>query len=90
MNEIHCIVSGRVQMVMYRDFVKRGARTLGICGWVKNLSDNSVEVVAQGGKEKLEVLITRIRKGSLLSHVEDVQVEWRTPTQSFDGFNIVF
>lgn len=90
MHEIHCIVSGRVQMVMYRDFVKRGARSLGLTGWVKNLDDGTVEVLAQGDKEKLELLIQRLNKGSILSKVENIRVEWREPTERFDRFDIVF
>lgn len=90
MQEIHCVVKGRVQMVMYRDFVKRGARSLGLTGWVKNLSDGTVEIVARGEKEKLEQLVARMKKGPLLSKVEDVRVEWREPSQHFDSFDIVF
>ena len=87
--EIHCIVHGRVQMVMYRDFVKRGARALGLIGWVKNLMDGTVEILAQGEREKLEQLIIRMQKGSMLSRVDDVAVEWRIPTHVFDGFEII-
>lgn len=90
MEEIHCVVSGRVQMVMFRDFVKRKARALGLTGWVKNLDDNTVEVLAQGEKKTLEQLIARMRRGSLLSNVEDVRVEWRSPKQSFEDFHIVY
>ncbi|MBI2048563.1 MAG: acylphosphatase [Parcubacteria group bacterium] len=89
MQEIHCIVKGRVQMVMYRDFVKRGARALEIVGWVKNLSDGTVEVVAQGEKTQLEMLIERLKRGSILSHVDDVHAEWRPSSEHFDSFEIV-
>ena len=77
-------------MVMYRDFVKRGARSLGLSGWVKNLDDGTVEVVAQGKRSQLEQLVTRMRKGSVLAKVQDVHVEWREPTRLFDAFDIVF
>ncbi|MEK7628104.1 MAG: acylphosphatase [Patescibacteria group bacterium] len=88
MQEIHCLVFGRVQMVMFRDFTARGARSLGLTGFVRNLADGSVEVVAQGAKEKLEALVVRLKKGSLLSRVDNVQVTWCEATQSFDGFII--
>jgi acylphosphatase len=90
MQEIHCIVKGRVQMVMFRDFVQRKARGLGLFGSVRNLPDGAVEVIAQGEKEKLEALVKKMRKGSLLAHVNTVSVTWCTPTQPFDGFHIVF
>ncbi len=90
MEEFHARVSGRVQMVMYRDFTARKARKLGITGYVKNLSDRTVEVVAQGEKSALETLIAKLHRGSILSHVESVDVEWRTPTEQFDSFKIAF
>ncbi|MBI4067814.1 acylphosphatase [Candidatus Kaiserbacteria bacterium] len=90
MQEIHCIVKGRVQMVMYRDFVQRKARGLRLAGIVRNLDNGTVEVVAQGNKEDLERLVEKLRKGPLLARVDDVRVEWQEPTQSFDGFKIIF
>jgi acylphosphatase len=90
MQEIVCHIYGRVQMVMYRDFIKRGARHLGLTGYVKNRSDDSVEVLAQGAKAELKRLIERLHEGSLLSHVERVDVQWRdNPTKKFDSFDIV-
>ncbi|MEX2013680.1 MAG: acylphosphatase [Parcubacteria group bacterium] len=89
MNEIRSIVTGRVQMVMFRDFTRRQARSLGLMGTVKNLNDGTVEVVAQGGKEQLEVFIERLRKGSLFSRVDDVVVAWREPSVTLDGFHII-
>jgi len=88
--EIHCIVSGRVQMVMFRDFVQRKARGLRLTGAVRNLPDGAVDVVAQGSKESLEALVAKLHKGPLLARVDDVSVEWREPSKSFDGFQIIF
>ncbi len=88
--QIEVRVSGRVQMVMYRDFVKRRARKLGLVGTVKNLVDGSVWVVAQGEKELLVQLISYLHRGSLLSSVENVEVTWDNPNLSFTGFNIVY
>lgn len=90
MEELHAIVSGRVQGVMYRDFVKRGARRLGLRGWVRNLPDSTVEVLAQGERGALESLVRRMRRGSLLSRVDGVDIEWRTSSMLHAGFDIVF
>jgi acylphosphatase len=90
MQELHAIVSGRVQMVMMRDFVKRGARALGLTGYVKNLADGTVEVVAQGERDKLDKLTERMHKGSLLSQVEGVRVEWRSPQGRYEQFSIEY
>lgn len=89
MEEFHAIVSGRVQMVMFRDFTTRKARKVGVKGFVQNLADGTVEVVAQGERQALERLIDYLRRGSILSRVEGVQVTWRTPQKTFDSFTLV-
>ena len=81
---------GRVQMVMYRDFAQRKARGLHIVGTVTNLPDKTVEVVAQGEEKDLEKYIAKLKRGSILSRVDGVEVEWREPSQSFEGFKIVY
>jgi acylphosphatase len=88
MQEFHAIISGRVQMVMMRDFVCRKAHSLGLMGYVKNLSDGTVEVVAQGEREVLEKLVKQLHKGSVFSRVDGVQVTWRAPSASYGSFNI--
>ena len=90
MSEIYCIVSGRVQLMMFRDFTQRKARGLGLVGTVRNLSDGRVEVVAQGSKEKLETLIKHLHEGSVLSRVDNVEVIWRETKSIFDEFYIVY
>ncbi len=87
--EIHCKVTGRVQMVMFRDFVKRGASGLGLFGTVRNLSDGSVEVIAQGEKEKLEKLIEKLRGGSIFARVDNVHVKWKEAETHFNNFTIL-
>ena len=82
------IVSGRVQIVMYRDFTRRSARSLGIAGEVKNLPDGTVLVVAEGKKEDLDTLIGRMKKGSLFARVDDVSISWQEPSGRFTGFFI--
>jgi acylphosphatase len=89
MHEFRAIVSGRVQMVMFRDFVTRKARKVGVKGFVQNLDDGTVEVVAQGEKGSLERLIAYLHRGSILSRVENLNVEWRTPQKIFDSFELV-
>lgn len=82
------IVSGRVQIVMYRDFTRRNARSLGIVGEVRNLPDGTVSVIAEGEKKDLDALILRLKAGSLLARVDDVAVTWCEPTGAFAGFSI--
>lgn len=89
MSELHCIIAGRVQMVMFRDFTQRKARSLGITGWVKNLPDGTVEVVAQGERPALEELLRKLRRGPFLAKVEDIRAEWRVPSERFTAFELL-
>lgn len=89
--QLTAIITGRVQMVMYRDFVQRKARGLGILGTVRNLPDGSVEVIAEGEKELLEEFIGYLKKGSWLSRVEHVEVRWdNNQNQNFREFSILY
>lgn len=90
MTEIEVSITGRVQMVMFRDFAQRKARFLKIRGTVKNLADGSVRVIAQGEKETLERYIELLHKGSMLSHIENISVSWREPQEEFIGFKIIY
>ena len=88
--EIFCTIRGRVQLVMYRDFACRKARRFGLVGYVKNHSDGSVEVLAQGSEELLKKYIEQLEKGSPLSRVKEVEVQWREPSMKFSNFSIHF
>ncbi|MDR3548540.1 MAG: acylphosphatase [Candidatus Pacebacteria bacterium] len=85
---IEAIISGRVQGVMFRDFACRKARGLKLVGEVQNLDDGTVRVVAEGSRDLIEKYIEKLRDGSLLAHVEDVRVEWHSPTDAYRSFNI--
>ena len=62
------LVSGRVQGIGFRDWVRRTARTHGVRGWVRNREDGRVEAVATA--EDLEPFEAALRKGSALSRIE--------------------
>jgi acylphosphatase len=66
-------VRGRVQGVGFRWFVEREAQTLGIAGWVRNRSDGTVEVLAQGTREQLFSLRSKLQQGPRASRVDDVE-----------------
>jgi acylphosphatase len=87
----HVIISGFVQGVGYRRFVKRHALELGLNGWVKNLADNRVEAVFCGPKEQIEKIISICKKGPFLSEVKDILADWKSQQiETFDSFKIVF
>ena len=88
--QIECIISGRVQGVLYRDFSRRKARELGLVGTVGNLSDGTVKVVAQGEELTLKKYIEFLKHGSLFSRVEECKVTWSNPEQTFSDFQIKY
>jgi len=90
MKEINCKVTGKVVMVLFRDFVQRKASGLGLVGYVENLEDGSVHVVARGDEENLEKLIEHLHKGPFLARVARVNVEWREPQEEYSGFKIEY
>ncbi|NPA82530.1 MAG: acylphosphatase, partial [Epsilonproteobacteria bacterium] len=67
------IVSGKVQGVWYRDTIKRKAKELGVTGYVKNLPDKTVEVVANLSDEDYDKFLEILKEGSLLSRVENIE-----------------
>lgn len=71
---VHLLISGRVQGVGYRRFLKRKAEDLRLAGWVRNMPDRRVEAYISGGKENVEKLIELAKKGPFLAEVTDVQI----------------
>jgi len=88
--QLECKIKGRVQMVMFRDFVQRKATRLGLSGTVQNMSDRTVQVVAEGEEDKLQELLSLLHKGSIFSRVDKVEEKLRQPKGEFSGFRIVY
>jgi len=83
-------IFGRVQMVMFRDFVTRKARGLGLGGTVQNMKDGSVFVIAEGDQNTLDILVRHLKKGSLLSKVEHLEQTFKEPSGVYTSFNIIY
>lgn len=90
MVEIYCIISGKVQAVAYRAYIQDAANELEVNGYVRNLSDDTVEVVAQGAPSVLKEFVEYLHEGSLLAKVDGVAVEWRSVKTPLDDFSIRF
>lgn len=90
MKRVHLIVSGRVQGVFYRDFARREAERIGVKGFVRNLREGGVEIVAEGEHDKIKDFIKSCRKGSFASFVKHVKVKEEKPTSEFEDFEIRF
>ena len=82
------LVRGRVQGVGFRWFVEREAHILGIAGWVRNNHDGSVEVLAQGTRDQLSGLHSRLREGPRAARVDAVEVSDATPAAGLTSFRI--
>jgi len=70
------IVSGRVQGVGYRAFVRRYALNNGLSGYAENTSDGRVEIVAEGEKSELEHLLVHLKKGPTHAKVTALDTTW--------------
>ena len=88
MNSLHCVVTGQVQGVCFRSWVFDQAQSLGLTGWVRNLDDGKVEILAQGDEASAEEFKKRLRRGSQLSRVEDVKGTWIDYEKTYSGFEI--
>jgi len=88
MKRVHLFVSGRVQGVFFRAHTRDLAQKLGLSGFVRNLPDGRVEVVAEGPEEKLQELIQFCHHGPPLAHVTHVEIRWEEPTGEFRGFSV--
>jgi len=88
MKRLHAIVEGRVQGVFFRDFVRTQAKQLNLKGWVRNLPDGAVEVVAEGEDIALNHLEMLLEKGAPHARVDDVRAELMTPSGEFSDFVI--
>ena len=72
MPTVHLLVTGRVQGVGFRWFVRVAGRRLGLSGWVRNREDGAVEVAASGPQEKLDELRKQVTRGPDAAEVADV------------------
>ncbi len=84
---VHLFVSGRVQGVFFRVDTQREARSLGLVGWVRNLPDGRVEIVAQGDAEAVRALVEWSHLGPVRAEVASVDINWEE-TDPIDGFSI--
>ena len=85
---LHALVEGRVQGVGFRYFVQEKAIINGLVGWVRNRWDRSVEVVAEGKRAELDILLNELKRGPRASLVSNVKPSWQPATGEFGGFHI--
>jgi len=82
------VIAGCVQGVGFRWFTHDAAAREGIHGWVRNMADGSVEVMAEGELTAVDRLEAAIRRGPASARVEDVAIEEHPPSGRVTGFEI--
>ncbi len=82
------VVSGRVQGVGFRYFVVREAEALGLAGWVRNLPDGRVEVLASGEDGPVDVLEGRLWQGPPHARIASVEAAAAEPPATV-GFRVL-
>ena len=87
-SRVHLVVTGRVQGVNYRSAAVAEARRLGLCGWVRNRFDGTVELEAEGPPEEVEAFVAWARRGPPTARVEEVTVSRAPPTGLANGFHV--
>jgi acylphosphatase len=86
---IHATFIGTVQGVGFRYSVQRAADQLGVCGWVKNLRNGNVEIIAEAPKEVLAQFLEQV-KMRFSSYIRTVDVTWEPAGGEFKDFTITF
>jgi len=87
---IQATVHGHVQGVFFRAFVSRQATGLGLTGYVRNLPTGNVEVNAEGEREKLNQLISRLKVGPPAARVQKVVTNWSEYTGNYSRFSVSY
>jgi acylphosphatase len=87
---VRVFAGGQVQGVAYRFYAEKCAVRLAITGWVRNLPDGRVEVLAEGTGEHIETFLDRLREGPRLAQVETFVVRREPSTGEFHDFRVVF
>jgi acylphosphatase len=85
---VRLVVQGRVQGVGFRYAASEAATETGVAGWVRNLPDGSVEIVAQGSPAAVARMTAWAQGGSRFASVDGVHVDELPPSPNLSGFEI--
>lgn len=83
------IVQGTVQGIFFRQFVKEHADSLGLVGFVRNLENGNVEIIAEGESGQIERLAGFVRKGPEHAQIRNVGIEEKKWSGEFKEFKIL-
>ena len=85
---LHIIVHGRVQGVFFRASTQERGRDLGLCGWVRNRVDGTVEIHAEGEKQSLDRFAQWCRQGPPAARAEQLETK-AVPSEGMSSFKIM-
>ncbi len=84
----HLIIKGRVQGVFYRAFTRDIATQLELRGWVRNLSDGSVEALFEGYSDEIKKAVEHCYSGPPGARVDVIDLEWEEYQGDLKGFQV--
>ncbi len=85
---VHAFYAGRVQGVGFRLTAEETAQGFGVVGWVKNLRDGRVELIAEAEESILERFLEAMRVGPMKNFIQQVEISWGNASGTFDEFEI--
>jgi len=88
MKRLHLIIQGQVQGVGFRYFSSQEAQKLGLTGFVMNLPNTEVEIVAEGPEEALKIFLNQCYNGFGRSKIDNIEIHWSGPIGEFSNFVI--
>ena len=86
---VHVIYEGRVQGVGFRFTCQRIAEDLGVMGWVRNMPDGNVELIAEGEETIIQELLSDIKE-NMGRYISRDRIKWQERKRESKGFNIRF
>lgn len=86
----HLFISGRVQGVFYRAFTEEVARSHGITGWSRNMSDGRVEALFEGERDSIDSAIASCRTGPPAARVDGIDITWEEYKGEFNTFSVKY
>ena len=87
---IHIFVTGRVQGVFFRQSTRVMAIKNNVNGWVRNLDDGRVEIVAEGEKSNIDALADWCKTGPANSRVDEFELSEENSTGEFENFDVKY
>tara|TARA_B100001559_G_scaffold221797_1_gene186192 strand:- start:78 stop:353 length:276 start_codon:yes stop_codon:yes gene_type:complete len=89
MFKIRVMISGNVQGVFFRISTQDKAKELELTGWVKNIFNNAVEILAEGDREKLSLFTGWLQLGPPNATIDKISIEWEeNSVKEFSSFEI--